>query len=261
MSTALAVSPIPMGVKLLILPLISDTLLDRIPQAVLLTVLDREFDWDWDMDTKAESRPSLTEPWGGGIRWGGSTVPQLICISLKKSLCLRGQPSNLECRTATSLPNLRSVKMADPVLKLQIPVPSTHPYKGKVAVITGGSSGIGLATTILLWSRGASVAIAGISARSIAELDEELESRSKNALPGQRFTTKIVDVSKEDAVNEWIQHTVQEFGRLDFAANGTSFKMTSLSKSLTLFSRSSRRCCPQLRHVCRHDAGRLRRII
>jgi hypothetical protein len=62
MSTALAVSPIPMGVKLLILPLISDTLLDRIPQAVLLTVLDREFDWDWDMDTKAESRPSLTEP-------------------------------------------------------------------------------------------------------------------------------------------------------------------------------------------------------
>ena len=109
--------------------------------------------------------------------------------------------------------------MPDPVLKLQVPTQTATPFAGKVAAITGGSSGIGLATALLLWTRGASIAVAGISPGPVAELEEELKLRSIGALPGQNYSVQVVDVSDDAAVNAWTQQIVKVFGRLDFAAN------------------------------------------
>jgi NADPH:quinone reductase-like Zn-dependent oxidoreductase len=75
----------------------------------------------------------------------------------------------------------------------------------KVIVLTGGASGIGRATALLLASLGAKL--------SIADLQQEaLESVAKV------LTTKV-DVRQADAVEAWIQETVKWAGRIDGAAN------------------------------------------
>ncbi|KAK5674808.1 hypothetical protein LTS10_012545 [Elasticomyces elasticus] len=143
-----------------------------------------------------------------GTQWARVIYEQVELIS---PACT---PSITICRTARN-----SLIMADPVLRLQIPPLSATPFAGKVVAITGGSSGIGLATVILLWSRGASIAVAGISSRGVQEIEAEVKARSATALPGQKFSAKIVDVSKDNAVRAWTNYIMAEFGRLDYAAN------------------------------------------
>lgn len=109
--------------------------------------------------------------------------------------------------------------MPDPILKLDFSPPSSTPFAGKVIAITGGGSGIGLATALLLYSRGATIAAAGIHADGVAELDEHLQEKSANALPGQKFSTTVLDVSKEAEVQVWVDDTLKRFGKIDGAAN------------------------------------------
>jgi NAD(P)-dependent dehydrogenase (short-subunit alcohol dehydrogenase family) len=105
-------------------------------------------------------------------------------------------------------------------VEVEFPAPlSPTPFAGKVIAVTGASSGIGLATTLLLWSRGATVSAMSNNAKGMAELDSRLQEKSKDALPGQSFYTKVADVSKEDEVKAWIDETMDKFGRLDGAAN------------------------------------------
>ncbi|EXJ75905.1 uncharacterized protein A1O5_00413 [Cladophialophora psammophila CBS 110553] len=105
-------------------------------------------------------------------------------------------------------------------LEVDFPAPlSPTPFAGKVIAVTGASSGIGLATTLLLWTRGATVSAMSNNAKGIAELEAALQEKSKEALPGQKFYTKVADVSKEGEVKAWIDETIDRFGHLDGAAN------------------------------------------
>lgn len=82
--------------------------------------------------------------------------------------------------------------------------------KNKVAVITGGTSGIGLATAKNFLAHGARVVIAGIPDATVEGVTKELE-----ALGEVRFFS--LDVSKEEEVKNLIDFAVEAFGRVDIA--------------------------------------------
>ena len=77
---------------------------------------------------------------------------------------------------------------------------------GKTALITGGSTGIGLATAIRLANDGARVAIA---ARNEADLEKALKE-----IPGNPIAIKTDVASREDRANLYEQ-VKKEFGSLD----------------------------------------------
>lgn len=87
------------------------------------------------------------------------------------------------------------------------------PLLGKVFGITGGASGIGLATAKLLAQRGATPCIADINDKAMAETKAYFEGQN---VP---FMMTKVDVSQRDQVDAWVESIVKEHGRLDGAAN------------------------------------------
>ncbi|KAI9148977.1 3-oxoacyl-acyl-carrier- reductase [Paramyrothecium foliicola] len=92
---------------------------------------------------------------------------------------------------------------------------STQPFAGKVIAITGAGSGIGRATAIYLAQRGASLAISDVNNDTVDAVAAAILAQ----IPGTRIITSTVDVSKADQVKSWIQETIDEFGKLDGAAN------------------------------------------
>lgn len=87
-------------------------------------------------------------------------------------------------------------------------------FTGKVAIVTGGGTGIGYATALELARLGASVAIA---ARSADEL--EAAARRIEAQTGSRCLAVPTDVKDEAACIALVERTLAEFGRIDVLVN------------------------------------------
>jgi NAD(P)-dependent dehydrogenase (short-subunit alcohol dehydrogenase family) len=81
----------------------------------------------------------------------------------------------------------------------------------KVALITGGESGIGLATARLFISEGARVHIVGIDKPKLASAIEELGDRQALA--------SVADVTDEDEVKRAVTEGWERFGRLDIVVS------------------------------------------
>lgn len=84
---------------------------------------------------------------------------------------------------------------------------------GKVALVTGASSGIGRATAIELARRGATVVA---SARRRPELDALVDEIRR---AGHEALAIVADVNVEQDVIDLVAQTVARFGRLDIAFN------------------------------------------
>lgn len=86
-------------------------------------------------------------------------------------------------------------------------------FEGKVALVTGGTSGIGQATALAFVKEGAKVVIAGRSSQKGEETFKLLSEANGEA------TFVQCDVSNSAEVQSLIQTTVQRYGRLDCACN------------------------------------------
>lgn len=84
---------------------------------------------------------------------------------------------------------------------------------GKVALVTGASSGIGRASALALANQGANVAVAARRLDRLEALAAEIKSRGKTALPLQ------MDVTKKETIDAAIGKTVETFGKLDILLN------------------------------------------
>ncbi len=89
-------------------------------------------------------------------------------------------------------------------------------FKDKVAIVTGGSFGIGRATAIAFAGKGAKVVIA-----DWVEDNETLDLVKKAG--GEAIFVKC-DVSKEADVKQMIETTIDTYGRLDYAFNNAGIE-------------------------------------
>jgi glucose 1-dehydrogenase len=96
-------------------------------------------------------------------------------------------------------------------------MPSEH-LKGRVAVVTGASLGIGRATAVALGRAGASVAV---NYRSHAEEAEQVAQAVRDT--GSRAITLQADVADYDAMEKLVADTVAEFGKLDIAISNAAY--------------------------------------
>ena len=92
--------------------------------------------------------------------------------------------------------------------------------KNKVAIVTGGTSGIGRDTAVLFAEAGAKVVVAG---RREAEGRETIDLI--RAAGGEGLFLKT-DVSKAAEVRSMVEKTVEKFGRLDVAFNNAGIEGT-----------------------------------
>jgi NAD(P)-dependent dehydrogenase (short-subunit alcohol dehydrogenase family) len=91
-------------------------------------------------------------------------------------------------------------------------------FTNKVALVTGGTSGIGSATAIAFAKAGAKVVVAG---RRQKEGDEVVATIKNNG--GEAIFVKT-DVTKESDVAALVEKTVATFGRLDVAFNNAGIE-------------------------------------
>ncbi len=89
-------------------------------------------------------------------------------------------------------------------------------YRGKRAFITGGSSGIGLATARLLVEAGAHVWIAARGQQRLEAAETELRALAQ---PGQRVGSLPLDVGDGQAVKAAAQGVLEGLGGLDLLVN------------------------------------------
>lgn len=88
--------------------------------------------------------------------------------------------------------------------------------KGKVAIVTGGSTGIGEATCIRFAEEGAAVAVFDITVESGQETAAKIKAM------GGRAIFQYVDVSDETSVKRAVEQVVKELGSPDILVNNAA---------------------------------------
>ena len=100
-------------------------------------------------------------------------------------------------------------------------------FEGKVALVTGGTSGIGKETALQFARAGARVVVAGRRSNEGKAVVAEIESAGGEAIFVQ------TDVTKEEQVKDLVDETVRHFGRLDIAFNNAGIEQLGAITEVT----------------------------
>lgn len=100
---------------------------------------------------------------------------------------------------------------------------SAFSLNGKVALITGGSRGIGRATAVNFAKAGADVIV---TSRKISDLEEVAAEVEKQ---GRRSMAVATHVGRMDQINNLVEKVVAEFGRIDILVNNAGTSIASMA--------------------------------
>lgn len=109
----------------------------------------------------------------------------------------------------------------------------TNFYKDKVIIVTGASSGIGLASVRNFASLGAKVVLAARSIDKLEEISMEISGNSERGI-GSRFLCVKTDVTKEEDCKNLIEKTIETFGKIDILVNNAGISMRAVFKDMDL---------------------------
>lgn len=125
------------------------------------------------------------------------------------------------------MPGIEEKMKPKPVLERPHP---DQKLKGKVALITGGDSGIGAATAVLFAQEGADVAIVYLSENQDAENVKDLVEKY-----GRKCLLLPGNIRDEAFCQQAVEKTVKELGRLDILVNnaGTQTEKESIEEIST----------------------------
>ncbi len=99
--------------------------------------------------------------------------------------------------------------------------------KNKVALITGGGSGIGEATVLRFSEEGAKVVINEVNADNANNVAEKIKAK------GGEVLVCIADVCKKSDVEKMVKQIIEKFGRLDILVNNAGINRDSFAKKMS----------------------------
>ncbi len=94
------------------------------------------------------------------------------------------------------------------------------PLEGKVALITGGSRGMGRATALEFARAGADIAIASRKITDLEKVAEEIRGLGRRPLP------VVAHVGRMEEINNLVTRVKEEFGRIDILVNSAATNPT-----------------------------------
>lgn len=136
--------------------------------------------------------------------------------------------------------------------------------KGKVAIVTGSSAGIGRAVALALAREGAEVVVTGRDEKRTNAVADEVRRMGTRALP------VLMNMSKEKDVNNMVAKALAEFGRIDILVNNAAYRdvkkigpfaesdMTEVEAEVVTTVVGTIRCCRAvIPHMIREKSGRV----
>ena len=125
-------------------------------------------------------------------------------------------------------------------------------FAGRVAIVTGGATGIGYATARQLAERGADVVIAS---RTVGELENAAQQIAEET--GRRCLALPTDVKIEEQVIRLVQRTIDAFGKIDILVNNAGgTRMGPLTGITTKAWDASFDLNVRSAYFCTREAGR-----
>ena len=158
-----------------------------------------ERDIQHKIDRKEKARPKGKEM--GAMQAGARRYPEPPFP--KQHLGKPGEESELEVAPMYDAPHYKGSEKLD----------------GKVALITGGDSGIGRAVAVLFAREGADIAIAYLNEHHDAE-----DTKKAVEKEGRRCIAISGDVADPDFCKEAVARTTEQLGRLDVLVNNAAFQ-------------------------------------